>query len=171
MTRRRLHRALTKIYISIFLIIALIAYGQSAKAQDCIPDTGPGAELPAQHSGVIPPGQVEVDISWTPPLFTSECDLLDSDPALAIVRYEVYVSHEPGTPASPPTVSVPADTLAVTQPVQTQGNRMWVMLRACNDPRGDAGDDFCGYWSEQIEKVVAGKPRQMQINVTVRPGS
>lgn len=151
-------------WFAIICFFALI-FLQDAKAQECVPDTGPGAELPAQHSGVILPGQVTVDVSWTPPVFTSDCTLLDSDPALAVTRYELYVSGEPGSPTSAATASAASDATSITQPVDTQGNRLYVMLRACNAPQEAA--DWCGFWSEQIVKIVAGKPRQLEINVEV----
>ena len=155
--------------LTLILITGLLGFAVAANAQEeCIPETGPGAELPDSHSGVILPGQVTVNVSWTPPVYTSDCTLLSSDPALAVTRYELYVSGEPGTPTSAPTVSAPPEVTTLSQPVDTQGNRLYVMIRACNEPQGAV--DWCGFWSPQIVKIVAGKPRSLEINVTVNGG-
>ena len=139
--------------------LSLIAH--AARAQECVPYFGPGAEAP-EGTTVIHPGQTEVTLSWEAPTLMNDCEPLESD----IDTYHIYMDEAQGLPNTVETVRVPGDQLTVITDV-TPGKRFHAMFRACYVLDEI---DYCSFWSQNKRVQVAGPPRRVQFNLDFSGG-
>lgn len=117
--------------IVLALLLTLIAF--PLYAQTCEPDTGDGPVDP-KHSAVKKLGDT-VTISWTAPVYLSDCTPIADDPEFALTGYDVYVGFDvPADKALPPIELAPDQSqLVLTVDVPAgPGTRLYYAIAAKN---------------------------------------